>query len=94
MAIPQRWLPGGDKYEEIKHDEQRAFYDRIEEEKAHILDVLKTYVSTWTENEIENGYDPLLQRFLNESPEWDHEGLYDTIEAEINRVSELCRKGG
>ena len=91
MSIAQRWLPGGDKYEALKQDERRAFSERVRYEQEEILSILRSVVSTWTENEIEAGNEDemLFQRFLDQHPEWDYENLYITIEAEMERVK-LC----
>lgn len=90
-----RFMPGGDKYESIKEDERRAFYDRIEEEKEHIVSVLKSVVSTWTENEFDNSnYCETwsFERFLDEHPEWNHEEIYSVIKNEMERVAGLCMR--
>lgn len=90
MSIAERWLFGGDEYESI--EERAAFYERVQADKEEILDTLKSVVSTWTENEIEDGNEPVFEHFLDEYKEWDHDALYDVIEAEMNRVKELCSR--
>lgn len=87
----ERFKPGGDKYESIRSDESWAFYERVNAEREHIIDVLKSVVSTWTENEIEAGNTPYFAKFIHEYPEWDHEALYATISEEMERVSKLCK---
>ncbi|UVI31178.1 hypothetical protein [Paenibacillus spongiae] len=56
-------------------------------------DLLLSHVSTYTDITIKDGMEPTLEGFLTAHDEWDHEDLYDTIEAEINRVSAMSRKG-
>lgn len=82
----KRYLPGGDKYESIREDERRAFYERVQIEQEEIISALKTTVSCWTENEIEDGNKPTFEHFIDEYPEWDHEELYDTITSEMERT--------
>ncbi|MUT66050.1 hypothetical protein [Paenibacillus sp. NEAU-GSW1] len=89
MINRERWLPGGDKYEDLKYDERRAFYERVEAEQEDILAALKTQVSCWTENTMENGDEPLISDFLNEYPEWDHEQLHGFITKERDRIESL-----
>lgn len=85
-----RWM--SDEYHEsIQAQERRAFYERVQEEQEYIIGALKASVSTWTENEIDAGNKPTLTGFCDEFSEWDHDALYDTIEAEMERVARLCQ---
>lgn len=86
-----RFQCGGDKYESIMQDDRRAFFDRVDAEQQEIIAALKSTVSTWTENEFEAGNTPMIERFLDEYLEWDHDQLYKTIEGEMKRVYELLR---
>lgn len=86
MPINPRYMPGGDKYESIREDERRSFYERVDAEKEEILAALKTTVRTWAENEIEEGNNPIFENFRDEFPEWDNEALYETIGEELRRV--------
>ncbi|MDF2652996.1 MAG: hypothetical protein K0Q73_8801 [Paenibacillus sp.] len=90
--INPRFQPGGDKYESIREDDRRAFYEKVEAEQAEIIEVLKSVVSTWTENEWEEGSidEMRFNRFLIYHPEWDHEELYATISEEMERVLGIC----
>lgn len=88
--INPRFQPGGDKYDECIHDDRRAFYERVQAEQAEILDVLKSVVSTFTENEWLEGNESTLERFLLLYPEWDHDELYATISEEMERVLAIC----
>lgn len=81
-----RYLPGGDKYEVIREDDHRAFYERVQIEQEEIISALKTTVSCWTENEIEAGNTPTFENFRDFYPEWDHEQLYATIAEEMKRI--------
>lgn len=87
-----RYQPGGDKYESIREDERRAFWERVDAEREDIISALKTQVSCWTENEIEAGNEPTFEHFIDEYPEWDVEELYASISEEVERVSALCKK--
>ncbi|RCW44255.1 hypothetical protein [Paenibacillus prosopidis] len=87
--INPRFQPGGDKYESIREDERRAFYDRVEAEKEEIRSAIKTVVSCWTENEIEAGNVPTFEHFIDEYFEWDHQELYPIIIAEMERVEKI-----
>ena len=87
-----RYMPGGDKYEAIRADEQLSFYERVREEKADILVALRLVVSNWTEREIDAGYEPVFEKFRDEYPEWDYEELYATISEEMERVIVRCRR--
>lgn len=89
-ALLARWL--SDEYQEaIRHYERKAFYEQVQEEQEIILEAMKAAVSTWTENEIEAGNTPTLEGFCDEYSEWDHDALFDTIEAELERVARLCQ---
>jgi hypothetical protein len=70
----------------------QSLMDKARVEAEEIIDAIKTQVSTWTENTIELGADPLLSGFLLEYPEWNHEDLYGVIESEIERVKLLCQE--
>jgi hypothetical protein len=85
-VINPRFQTGGDKYESIRDDDRRAFYEKVQAEQTEIIEVLKSVVSTWTENEWENGNTPMLERFIAEYPEWRHEELFASISEEMNRV--------
>lgn len=78
----------------LRKDERRPFYERVQEENEHIIDTLKTIVSTWTENEIEDGYTPTYERFIDKFPEWHHDELIATISEEMTRVRKLCEISG
>jgi hypothetical protein len=91
-VINPRFKPGGDKYESIREDDRRAFYEKVQAEQAEIIEVLKSVVSTWTENEWENGNTPMLERFIAEYSEWDHEELYATIVEEMERVTAIVSR--
>jgi hypothetical protein len=81
-----RFLPGGDKYDECREDDRRAFYERVAAEQEEILSALRTVVSCWTENEIEAGNNPTFEQFRDFYPEWNHEPLYETIGEVMHRV--------
>ena len=84
--INPRFQPGGDKHDECKQDDRRAFYERVQAEQEDIISALKTQVSCWTENEMEAGHNPTFDQFIAEYPEWDHEELYADIGKEMYRV--------
>ena len=84
--INPRFQPGGDKYDECMQDDRRAFYERVDAEREEIISALKTAVSCWTENQIEDGYNPTFEHFIDAHPEWDHEVLYPTIGEVMHRV--------
>lgn len=90
MSLLARWL--SDEYQqEIREYERKAFYEQVQEEQENIMEVLRASVSTWTENEIEAGNEPTLEEFCNQYSEWDHEALFEVIEAEMERVARLCQ---
>jgi hypothetical protein len=64
---------------------------RFTEDDYHdmIADV-RTAVSCWTENTMEESKEPTLDAFLEYYPEWDHSDLYDAIEKEMERIKDLC----
>ena len=74
----QRFLPGGDKYDECMQEDRRAFYERVDAEQEEI--------SCWTDNEIEAGNNPTFENFVHQYPEWDHEPLHETIGEVMHRV--------
>ena len=88
--INPRFMPGGDKYESIRDDDRRPFYERVQADQSEILDILKSVVSSFTENEWLEGNEPTLERFLLLYEEWDHEELYATISQEMERVLAIC----
>lgn len=90
--INPRFQPGGDKYEEIREDDRRAFWEKVAIQQENLVEVLKSVVSTWTENECEAGNTPMLERFIAEYPEWDHEELYATIAEEMERVATILSR--
>lgn len=90
--INPRFQPGGDKYDECMQDDRRAFYEKVQAEQSEIIEVLKSVVSTYTENEWENGNTPMLERFIAEYPEWSHEELYATIVEEMERVTAIVSR--
>lgn len=94
--INPRFQPGGDKYDECMKDDRRAFYEKVQAEQSEIISALKTAVSTWTENEYEagnvDGY--MVDRFVDEYPEWGHDNLRLTIYEEIERVLAICELSG
>jgi hypothetical protein len=78
-------------HESIQAQQRRAFFEEVEEEQQIIIEALKAAVSTWTENEIDAGNTPTLEGFCDQYSEWDHDALYDIIEAEMGRVARLCQ---
>lgn len=89
MSIAKRWLPAGDKYEASVADYVRTRMHEAKVSEEEQKDVARSVVSTWTENEIEKGFTPVLENFLDQSPEWDRPELHDTLEAEMNRVTAI-----
>lgn len=92
MSLTSRWLAGGDKYESTMADyfAERLHEARVLEEEQK--ETLRAVVSTWTENNFDARDDHMLQRFLEVNPEWDHEALYDTIDAEMTRIIKLMEE--
>lgn len=68
-----------------------TFWDRVQDDQEEFIGWLKTYVSTWTENTIQNWNKPTVEDFLYEYPEYNHDALLPTIEKEMNRIESLCR---
>jgi hypothetical protein len=81
-----RYQPGGDKYEDLRNDDRRAFYERVQIEQEEIISALKTVVRCWTENEMEAGNNPTFENFIHYYREWDHEELHETIGEEMFRT--------
>lgn len=66
-----------------------TFYEQVEAQQEEILSILRSVVSTWTENTMEDGNEPLLDDFLYEYKEWDNEGWYNVIVKERDRVAAI-----
>lgn len=80
----------------LKRDEAKAFYERVPAAAEEYLAILRSDVSAWTELQFDIGLtfdkELLLERFLDRYNQWDHEELFDTIEAEIEGTWELCQQ--
>lgn len=72
--------------EGIEKYERSAFFEQVEVEKEEIISALKMTVSCWTENQLEDWNTPVFENFIHEFPEWNHDELYETIAAEMERV--------
>lgn len=71
---------------------QQAWSRFTEDDYAEIIADVRTAVSCWTENTMEEGKVPTLDGFCNYMPEWDHSDLYEVIEAEIARIREIVEQ--
>lgn len=63
-----------------------------EDDYAEMAADIRSSVSTWTENTMEDGKVPALDGFCTEFPEWDNSELYDIIEAELVRIREIVER--
>ena len=68
--------------------EYKPFYELVQIDMENLRDGIRQVVREWTAKELASGFNtPFLEHFLDQYPEWNHAELYDTIEAEMNRVS-------
>jgi hypothetical protein len=63
-----------------------------EDDYHDMLADVRTAVSCWTENTMEEGNPPSLDGFCEYYPEWDHSELHEVIEAEITRIREIVEQ--
>lgn len=81
-----RFLPGGDKYDSIRDDERRSFYELVQAEQQDILDSIRCRVRSWTSNELENRDEPTYLNFIAEYYEYRAEAWESLIVEEMTRT--------